>query len=45
MNTNSNYVWKLGLFVLLGVLIFCVTIYFIGQNQKMNFFRYKERGL
>lgn len=35
MNTNSNYVWKLGLFTLLGVLIFSVAIYFIGQNQNL----------
>jgi phospholipid/cholesterol/gamma-HCH transport system substrate-binding protein len=35
MNKNSNYVWKLGMFVLIGIVSLIVAIYFIGQNQNM----------
>ena len=35
MKKNSNYIWKLGMFVILGLLLFVVTIYYIGQNQNL----------
>ena len=35
MNKNTNYIWKLGMFVLIGVGLLVVTIYFVGQNQNM----------
>lgn len=35
MNKNSNYVWKLGMFVLIGMVALVVAVYFIGQNKNM----------
>ncbi len=35
MNKKSNYIWKLGMFVLVGLVLFLVTIYWIGQNQNL----------
>ncbi|WP_300978735.1 MlaD family protein [Flavobacterium sp.] len=35
MVKSSNYTWKLGLFVLLGLSLFVVTIYFIGKNKNL----------
>lgn len=35
MNTNKNYVWKLGMFVLIGLTFFIITIYFIGKNKNL----------
>lgn len=35
MSTNVNYTWKLGLFVILGVSLFMVSIYFIGNNKNL----------
>lgn len=35
MNTNKNYVWKLGMFVLVGLTFFIITIYFIGKNKNL----------
>ncbi|MGL5112971.1 MAG: MlaD family protein [Flavobacterium sp.] len=35
MNKSSNYTWKLGMFVIVGVTLFIVTIYFIGKNQNL----------
>jgi phospholipid/cholesterol/gamma-HCH transport system substrate-binding protein len=35
MKKSSNYTWKLGMFVLLGLTLFVVTIYFIGKNKNM----------
>lgn len=35
MNKKSNYIWKLGMFVLLGLVLFVITIYWIGQNQNL----------
>ena len=35
MAQNSNYTWKLGMFVILGVGLFMITIYLIGKNQNI----------
>ncbi len=35
MNKKSNYIWKLGMFVLLGLVLFVITVYWIGQNQNL----------
>jgi phospholipid/cholesterol/gamma-HCH transport system substrate-binding protein len=35
MNQNSNYKYKLGMFVILGLAIFIVTIYFIGKSKNL----------
>jgi phospholipid/cholesterol/gamma-HCH transport system substrate-binding protein len=35
MKKSSNYIWKLGMFVLLGLTLFVVTIYFIGKNKNL----------
>jgi phospholipid/cholesterol/gamma-HCH transport system substrate-binding protein len=35
MNKSSNYTWKLGMFVILGLTLFIVTIYFIGKSQNL----------
>jgi phospholipid/cholesterol/gamma-HCH transport system substrate-binding protein len=35
MKKSSNYIAKLGLFVLLGITLFVVTIYFIGKNKNL----------
>ncbi len=35
MTKNSNYTWKLGMFVIIGLTLFFATIYFIGRNQNL----------
>ena len=35
MKKNTNYTWKLGMFVILGLVIFIITIYFIGSNKNL----------
>ncbi|KAB1157576.1 MlaD family protein [Flavobacterium luteum] len=35
MNTESGSKWKLGMFVIIGVLLFIITIYFIGKNRNL----------
>lgn len=35
MNKNSGYIWKLGMFVIVGVLLFIVAVYFIGVNRNL----------
>lgn len=35
MNQNSNYKYKLGMFVIFGLAIFVVSIYFIGQSKNL----------
>jgi phospholipid/cholesterol/gamma-HCH transport system substrate-binding protein len=35
MTQNSNYTWKLGMFVILGLALFMITIYFIGSNKNL----------
>lgn len=35
MTKNTNYTWKLGLFVILGLALFMITIYFIGSNKNL----------
>lgn len=35
MQKSTNYNWKLGMFVLLGLVLFAVTIYFIGKNKNL----------
>jgi phospholipid/cholesterol/gamma-HCH transport system substrate-binding protein len=35
MTQNSNYIWKLGMFTILGVVLFMVAIYFIGNNKNL----------
>ncbi len=35
MNNNSGYIWKLGMFVIIGVAILTITIYFVGSNRNL----------
>lgn len=35
MKRDTNYVWKLGMFVIVGLVFLVVSIYFIGQNQNL----------
>jgi phospholipid/cholesterol/gamma-HCH transport system substrate-binding protein len=35
MKKSSNYIWKLGMFVIIGIIIFVVTIYFVGKNKNL----------
>jgi len=35
MNKESINLWKLGMFVVIGILLFIITIYFIGINRNM----------
>ena len=42
---SSNYIYKLGAFVVIGVLLFAITIYFIGKNRNIfgNTFELKSQ--
>jgi len=35
MIKKSGYVWKLGMFIIMGIFLFIVTIYFIGKNRNL----------
>jgi phospholipid/cholesterol/gamma-HCH transport system substrate-binding protein len=35
MSKNSGYIWKLGMFVIVGLLLFIIAIYFIGKNRNL----------
>jgi phospholipid/cholesterol/gamma-HCH transport system substrate-binding protein len=35
MNKESGFTWKLGMFVTIGLILFIVTIYFIGKQQNL----------
>jgi phospholipid/cholesterol/gamma-HCH transport system substrate-binding protein len=35
MKQSSNYKWKLGMFTIVGLLLFIVAIYYIGKNKNM----------
>ena len=35
MKKNKSYTWKLGMFVILGLFLLVITIYYIGQNQNL----------
>ena len=35
MNKESGFVWKLGMFVIIGVLLFVFTIYFVGKQKNL----------
>jgi phospholipid/cholesterol/gamma-HCH transport system substrate-binding protein len=35
MKKSTNYIWKLGMFVLLGLALFIVAIYFIGNSKNL----------
>lgn len=35
MKKNTNYIWKLGMFVIIGLVLLIITIYFIGQNKNL----------
>jgi phospholipid/cholesterol/gamma-HCH transport system substrate-binding protein len=35
MKRKYDYMWKLGMFVVIGVLLFMITIYFIGKNRNL----------
>lgn len=35
MTKSSNYTWKLGMFVALGLALFFATVYFIGKSQNL----------
>ena len=35
MKKESGFVWKLGMFVIIGVLLFVLTIYFVGKQKNL----------
>lgn len=35
MNKESGFVWKLGMFILIGILLFVFTIYFVGKQKNL----------
>ena len=35
MNKNTESNWKLGMFVIVGLLLFIITIYFVGKQQNL----------
>ncbi|QBZ98516.1 MlaD family protein [Flavobacterium sangjuense] len=35
MIKKTGYIWKLGMFVIIGVLLFIIGIYFIGKNRNL----------
>jgi phospholipid/cholesterol/gamma-HCH transport system substrate-binding protein len=35
MNKNLGYIWKLGMFVIIGLLLFMITIYYVGKNRNL----------
>lgn len=35
MIEKKGYVWKLGMFVVIGVLLFMISIYLVGQNRNL----------
>jgi phospholipid/cholesterol/gamma-HCH transport system substrate-binding protein len=35
MNKESANIWKLGMFVIIGILLFIIAIYFIGKNRNL----------
>lgn len=35
MSKNLSYIWKLGMFVIIGLVLFMITIYFIGKNRNL----------
>jgi phospholipid/cholesterol/gamma-HCH transport system substrate-binding protein len=35
MVKNSENIWKLGVFVIIGILLFMISVYLIGQNQNL----------
>ena len=35
MNKESGYQWKLGMFVIIGLLLFVTTIYFVGKQKNL----------
>ena len=35
MNKESGFTWKLGMFVLIGLLLFVVTIYLVGKQNNL----------
>ncbi len=35
MKKNYDYIWKLGMFVIIGFVLFMVSIYFIGKNKNI----------
>jgi phospholipid/cholesterol/gamma-HCH transport system substrate-binding protein len=45
MNKDTGSNWKLGMFVIVGLLLFVLTIYFVGKQQNMfgNIFHVKSQ--
>lgn len=35
MNRKFGYIWKLGMFVIIGLLLFMITIYYVGKNRNL----------
>jgi phospholipid/cholesterol/gamma-HCH transport system substrate-binding protein len=35
MNKESGYQWKLGMFVIIGLVLFVTTIYFVGKQKNL----------
>jgi phospholipid/cholesterol/gamma-HCH transport system substrate-binding protein len=45
MKKKSGYVWKLGMFVIIGIVFFISTLYFVGKNRNLfgTTFRLKSK--
>jgi phospholipid/cholesterol/gamma-HCH transport system substrate-binding protein len=45
MNKDTGSNWKLGMFVIIGILLFIITIYFVGKQQNLfgNTFHLKSK--
>lgn len=35
MIKKSGYIWKLGMFVIIGIFLLMITIYYIGKNRNL----------
>ena len=35
MNKDSGFTWKLGMFVVIGLVLFTGTIYFVGKQKNL----------
>jgi phospholipid/cholesterol/gamma-HCH transport system substrate-binding protein len=35
MKKNYGYIWKLGMFVIIGLALFMVTVYFVGKSKNL----------
>lgn len=35
MKKSTSYIWKLGMFVIIGIVVFVITIYLVGNNKNL----------